>query len=320
MTNRNYAAIDLGSNSCRLLICNECGDTLLAENYSTRLAEGMRQAGGCIAPEAFARAKDAFVKIKKSLDDFEVDEKNLRAITTAACRMAKNGQDFIAEIEKCSGIRLEVIDGKEEAQLNMQGAAEHIKEKTPYLIIWDIGGGSTEVTLAYNKTKPELIKTISIPYGARNGAEEFGLQEYDERKVLALRQKIDEYLGAFLATVTMPKIEDISFVATSSTALRMAAMIKKKAKYVREEEDGQIITQKAMNGVISELCGKSVAEMASNPCIGESRAPIFMAAVEIFAQIVQRLNADNITASLKSAKDAIIVELIERDKNNGKIN
>lgn len=320
MTNRNYAAIDLGSNSCRLLICNEYGKTLAAENYSTRLAEGMRQAQGYITPEAVARAKDAFVKIKKILTDLAVDKENLCAITTAACRMAKNGKDFIDEIEKCSGIRLKIIDGNEEAQLNMQGASEHVKGKTPYLVIWDIGGGSTEVTLAYNKAKPELIKTVSIPYGARNGAEEFDLQEYDEKKVWALWQKIDEYMDDFLADMTMPNAEDISFVATSSTALRLAAMVERKTKYVREDEDGHIITQKAMKEIIGELRGKSVAEMAGNPCIGETRAPIFLAAVEIFERITQRLNADNITASLKSAKDAIVAELIERDKNNGKIN
>ncbi len=317
MTNRNYAAIDLGSNSCRLLICNECGKTLWAENYSTRLAEGMRQAKGCITPEAIARAKDAFVKIKKSLDDFGVEEKNLRAITTAACRIAKNGRDFIDEIKKVSGIRLEIIDSQEEAELNLQGASEHVRGKTPYLIIWDIGGGSTEVTLAYNKAKPELIKTVSIPYGARNGAEEFGLQEYDAVKAQNLQAKVDEYLDNFFDGLVMPKADDISFVATSSTALRLVAMIEKKTKYVREDEDGHIITQKAMNSVINELCGKSVAEMANNPCIGETRAPIFMAAVEIFERIAQKLDADNITASLKSAKDAIIANLIERDKKHG---
>ena len=316
MISNTYAAVDLGSNACRLLICNEEGCTLLMENYSTRLAEGM-YVTGCITEQAFGRGREAFVKIKNNLEKFGVEKQNLRAVATAACRMAKNGNDFINEMEKVSGIRLEIIDGREEAELNLQGAAVHVRGKSKYLLIWDVGGGSSEVTLAKNKDIPQIIKTISIPYGARNGAEEFDLHEYDATKAKKLQDKINEYMDAFL-DIEMPK--DICFVATSSTALRLEAIIEGRTNYVREDEDGHIITRSAMNSTINDLFDKSVAEMAKHPCIGETRAPIFLAAVVIFAQIAQRLNADNITASLKSAKDAIVANLIERDKKNGKAN
>lgn len=315
MTDRSYAAIDLGSNSCRLLICDDKGCQLYAQNYSTRLAEGMGN-NKHITPQAFSRAKEAFVLMRQKLDEYKVAQENLRAVTTAACRMAVNGQDFIDEMAAISKIELEIIDAKEEAELNLQGASEHVKGKTPYVIIWDIGGGSTEVTLAYNRAKPQIIKTVSIPYGARNASEQFNLKEYDEDKAANLRSEIGKYLDEFERGTDIPDVKDVSFVATSSTALRMAALIEKKQKYVRENEDGHIIDVKGLKDLIAELYNCSVEKMAQNDCIGETRASIFIAAVIIFEQIAQRVRADNITASLKSAKDAIIANLIERDKKH----
>ena len=312
----NYAAIDLGSNSCRLLICDNKGKQLFAENYGTKLAEGMGK-DKLIKPLAFARAEKAFVEIRKKLDEYEVKANNLRAITTAACRMAKNGKQFIARIAKVSQVDLEVIDGREEAELNLQGAAEHVKGKSKYLIVWDLGGASTEITLAENKDCPVILRTISIPYGARNGAEDFALCEYEEDKAKCLRAKVDEYIDEFLQGINMPGKDEISFVATSSTPLRLVSMLMGKGQYCREEADGKIIVCTQLEKLLNDLYGQKVSEMAKNPCIGESRAPIFAAACVIFARIVERLGADNITASLKSAKDAIIANLNERDKKHG---
>ena len=319
MINKSYAAIDLGSNSCRLLICDDNGCQLYAQNYSTRLAEGLQDKGR-LTVQAFARGREAFAVIRQKLDEYKVDSQRMRAVTTAACRMAENGAEFISEIEKCSGIKLEIIDAKEEAELNLQGAAAHIKGKTKYVLVWDIGGGSTEVTLAYNMERPQIIKTISIPYGARNASEKFGLCEYDENKAEELRKCVKGYMNEFLSSLDLPKTEEISFVATSSTALRMAALLEKKEKYVREDEDGHIIEKARVSDMVDSLYKTTVEEMAKNDCIGELRAPIFIAAVVIFVEIMQKLQADKIVASLKSAKDAIVAELIERDKNNGKIN
>ena len=176
MTDRTYAAIDLGSNSCRLFICDEKGQPLLAEHYTTQLAAGMRECGS-LTDEALDRGRAAFKTIRKLLDEYKVVPQNLRAIATAACRTAKNGQSFVDEIRDDFGIDLEIINGREEAELNLQGAAINARGLSKYLLLWDIGGGSTEITLAENSAIPHIIHTISIPYGARNGAEEFGLAE-----------------------------------------------------------------------------------------------------------------------------------------------
>ncbi|MBQ8677619.1 MAG: hypothetical protein IJ529_04045 [Alphaproteobacteria bacterium] len=319
MTNEtNYAAIDLGSNSCRLLICNQKGERLLEENYATRLAQGMGKERR-ISAEAFGRAKEAFAEIRRHLDEWQVREENMRAITTAACRMACNSEEFIKQIKQLSGIRLEIIDGRSEAELNLQGAAWHAKGKGEYVVVWDLGGGSTEVTLATNGNKPSILRTISIPYGARNGAEDFALADYDKSKANKLEKVVDGYLDEFLLEGKLPTGNSgkVCFVATSSTPLRLVSMLEGKQEYNRREADGHIIKRAKLRELLDEIYRKKTDELAKEPCVGESRAPIFAAACVIFARIAERLGAEEIIASLKSAKDAIIVNLMERDKNNG---
>ena len=162
MISRNYAGIDMGSNSCKLLICDEKGNALCLKNYPTRLAEGMYKENK-IMPEAFERGLQCFFECRQLLDKYGVEPHNLRAVATAACRMALNGGDFVKKIYDESHIRLEIIDGLEEALLNLKGAAEHVKGKSKYVVVYDLGGGSTEVTLATNTAVPDIICSISIP-------------------------------------------------------------------------------------------------------------------------------------------------------------
>lgn len=308
----NYAAIDLGSNSCRLQICNSAGKDIYNNHYSTRLAEGMQQNNN-ISKEAFVRAEDTFIKIAEQLKNYHVLPENVRAIATAACRMANNGKILVDKIFEISGIKLEIIDGQEEALLTLQGAAEHVRGKSKYVIVWDLGGGSTEITLAYNNDNPQIIRTISIPYGARNSAEKFELHEYNEKNANLLRQQIDEYIDKFLDGLDCFDNKQTSFVATSSSSLRLVSMIESRKIYERNWADGKIIKTAKLQELLPILYKSSLSELENNSCIGKERAPIFIAACVIFSRIVERLGADNIVASLKSAKDAIIANFILKD-------
>ena len=153
---KNYAGIDLGSNSCKIIICDENKKVLHVDNISTRLAEGMYK-NNRITDEAIERCQKCFFEYKKLLDKYNVSENNMRAITTAACRSAENGQDVIKKIFDESHIKVEVINGKEEAELNLKGAIEHVLGKSKYVIVYDLGGASTEVTLAENSKNPKLM-------------------------------------------------------------------------------------------------------------------------------------------------------------------
>ncbi len=313
MINKTYAGIDLGSNSCKLLICDETGKKLCLKNYPKRLAEGMHQENK-ITKDAFERGQQCFFEYRQLLDKYNVEPQNMRAITTAACRMAENGAEFVKKIYDESHINLEIIDGLEEAQLNLKGAMEHVAGKSKYVVIYDLGGGSTEVTLATNEKNPQIIHSVSIPWGARNASEAFDLVEYKDENAARLGSEIGGYMNDFLSKADLAEYQDISFVATSSTPLRLVSMINQFGDYDRERADGLKMSRQEMDTAIGKIFQSSREQLAENPYVGDKRSYIFIAACVIFKEIYEKLGLEEVTASLKSAKDGIVAELIERDK------
>lgn len=312
MNEKCYAAIDLGTNSCRLLICDATGRELCKETTSTRLGEGLHKEMK-FTPEAIERGIKCFFDYRQIMDKFNIVK--VRAIATAGCRMAENGEEFIKKVFDESRIRLEVIDGYEEARLNLKGSLVHVQGRTPYVVLYDLGGGSTEITLATNSKNPQILYTVSIPWGARNASEAFELVEYDEEKAARLAQEISAYTANFVKKSGMDNYRDqICFVATSSTPLRLVSKINRFGLYDREKADGMVANREDLDNAIAEILHSSRAEMADNPYIGDKRSYIFIAACIIFRAIYQGLGISEITASLKSAKDGIVAELIEGDK------
>ena len=310
---KNYAGIDLGSNSCKILICDSEGNKLCMQNYPTRLAEGMYK-NNMICKQAFERGLQCFFEYRQLLDRYGVEENNMRAIATAACRMASNGQEFVEKVYAESRIKLEIIDGMEEAMLNLKGALEHVVGKSKYVVVYDLGGGSTEVTLATNEKNPKILNSVSIPWGARNSSEAFGLVEYDEEKAKKLQNEVNQYMDDFLKKSDLQNIEDIYFVATSSSPLRLVSLIEKFGQYDRDKADGKKMRREDMDREIGLLLKSSREELANNPYVGDKRSYIFIAACVIFKTIYERLGVEEIVASLKSAKDGIVASLIERDR------
>ncbi len=311
---KNYAGIDLGSNSCKMIICDENKKVLFVDSVSTRLAEGMHK-NNRITDEAVDRCLKCFYEYRQLLDKYDVPSDNVRAITTAACRMAENGEELIKKVYAESHIKLEIIDGKEEAELNLKGAVEHVLGKSKYVIVYDLGGASTEVSLAENSKNPKILSTVSIPWGARNSSEAFDLVEYDEKRADELRAEVNKFLDEFFKKAGDYDKKDVLFVATSSTPLRLVSMINEFGCYDREKADGLVMKKKDMDKAILGLFKAKQKELAKNPYIGDKRSYIFISAGVIFKQIYDRLGVDKITASLKSAKDGIVADLIEQDKN-----
>lgn len=322
--NKCFAAIDLGTNSCRLLIANHDKKYLFSEAYSVKLGEGMYEHMK-FTSEAINRGLECFYKLKQIMDRFNIVK--MRAIATASCRMAQNAQEFIDKVYHESMIKLEVIDGYEEARLNLKGALEHVCGKTEYVVLYDLGGGSTEITLATNTKNPKILHTISIPWGARNASEAFDLVEYNPDKAQKLRDEIVRCTSSFVQATNLNIIRDkVCFVATSSTPLRFVSMIEKFGKYDRDKADGHVIQCKDIDEQIAGIYKLTREQMIENLYIGQKRSTIFTAASVIFKAIYDTLGAKEITASLKSAKDGIVSELIDEynreynKENNGKIN
>ncbi len=311
MTEKCYAAIDLGTNSCRLLICDQNGRELCKETVATRLGEGLYKSG-LFTPQAMERGIKCFFDYRQMIDKYNVAQ--IRAIATASCRMAANSEDFIKKVWDESRIKIEVIDGFEEARLNLKGALSHVCGQSKYVVLYDLGGGSTEITLATNTANPHILHTISIPWGARNASEAFNLIEYKEDNAGRLRQDISARTESFVKKSYLDTYrDDVCFVATSSTPLRLASMIEDFGIYDRDRADGVAMSREDLDKAIAGVLHSTRAEMADNPYIGDKRSYIFIAACIIFQSIYERLGADKIIASLKSAKDGIVAELIEKD-------
>ncbi len=312
MKQSSLAAIDLGTNSCRLLITNKNGKTLYKNAISTRMGEGMG-ASNRFTDEAVMRGIECFRSFKMLMDEYGVEK--YRAIATAACRMAENGAEFVKKIKQQSGIGLEIISGYEEALLNLKGALLNVEnEKTRYVVVYDLGGGSTEITLATRSVQPQILHTVSIPWGARNAAEKFGLKEYTPRAATDLDREIAFYSSAFVRECGLDKYrDDVCFVATSSTPLRLTHIARGWDKYERDRADSVKVGVDEFDRAIEKVRSMSYAEMENNSHISSSRADIFQAGCIIFSRIYKDLGAKEIIASLKSAVDGIIMDLRQND-------
>ena len=314
MTDKTFAAIDLGTNSCRLLIADENQKPIYSDTQTVRLGEKM-YAKMRFTEQAMQRGYETLQNFAQKIKEYNCVK--VRAIATAACRMASNGPAFVENVKNNCGINLEVIDGVEEARLNLKGAIMNSLGKAPYVVVYDLGGGSTEITLATNDKKQKILHTVSIPWGARNASEAFGLEEdYVPEKALALCESIQVYCDDFIKNSNYLAYKDkCCFVATSSSPLRLSAWIHNRGEYVRENEDGQILKRADIDKVIAQIYKMNREERAQSPYIGQKRASVFVAASVIFQTIYDALDIDELIASLKSAKDGIIAELTEENIN-----
>ncbi len=301
------AAMDLGTNSSRLLIAGEDGTPVYRDVKHVALGDGLAE-NGCFCMQAMERAICSFMDFAEMMKLYNVT--SYRAIATAACRMSANTADFKAEVRKSSGVEIEVISEFEEARLTLKGACLNAPAHPKYLFVYDLGGGSTEVTFATNTATSEILATYSIPLGARNATEMFHLQDYDAEGAAALEEEVKRQLADFLAKVrTFPDYVDAAVIATSSTPLRLAAWILKQDGYDKFAADGKVVSVADLDALIDMILPLSYEERAKSVYVGANRAKIFVAACVIFRAIYRVLGAKEVVASLKGAQEAIISEL-----------
>lgn len=301
------AAMDLGTNSSRLLIADENGTVLYRDVKHVALGDGLAETG-CFCAQAMERAICSFMDFSEMMKIYNVTK--YRAIATAACRMSSNTSDFKAEVKHSSGVDLEVISEFEEARLTLKGACLNAPAKPKYLFVYDLGGGSTEVTFATNTATPEILATYSIPLGARNATEMFHLYDFEAAGAAALEAEVKRQLAGFLAAVhTYSDYSDAAVIATSSTPLRLAAWILQLDGYDKFAADGKTVSAADLDALIAKILPLSYAERAKSVYVGANRAKIFVAACVIFRTIYQALGAKEVVASLKGAQEAIISEL-----------
>jgi len=316
-----YGALDLGTNNCRLLIATPSDkgfEVVDAFSRIVRLGEGA-SANKRLGDDAMDRTISALRVCANKLKWHGVTRHRL--IATEACRIAENGSGFLQRVKREIGIDLEMIDRATEAQLAVFGASPLICPDATKVLVFDIGGGSTELAwLDVRDNDPKIEAWTSIPAGVVTVAEEFGGIHVDEKVFAAMRAKIRPIMQEFSKeTQGFCQGSDgpCHLLGTSGTVTTICGIHLQLPRYDRSQVDGCWLGGDDMGAVTAELLAMSHKERAASPCIGHQRADLVMAGCAIFEEIRAIWPSDRIRIADRGLREGILTSLMKEDGHHG---
>ncbi|HEY0329763.1 MAG TPA: Ppx/GppA phosphatase family protein [Rhodopseudomonas sp.] len=312
-----YAAIDLGTNNCRLLIARPTGDGFrVIDSFSRiiRLGEGMA-ASGRIGEAAIGRAISALSVCSDKIHARRANRRRL--IATEACRAAANADEFLDRVAHGTGIRLEVIDRETEARLAVLGCSPLLDPHGRGAILFDIGGGSSElVWIERDPARPELAPRMkawmSIPLGVVTLAERFGGKVVSEDSYAAMVQAVAVHVGPFAARLG-GDLSGMHLLGTSGTVTTLAGIHLDLARYDRRRVDGVWLSDAELTETIAKLHGMSYHDRASNSCIGVERADLVLAGCAILDAIRAAFPLPRLRVADRGLREGMLVEMMRQD-------
>ena len=316
-----YGALDLGTNNCRLLIATPSnGGFEVVDAFSriVRLGEGAGT-NKRLGDDAMARTISALRVCANKLKWHGVTRHRL--IATEACRIAENGSGFLERVKQEIGIDLEMIDRATEAQLAVFGASPLICPQATKVLVFDIGGGSTELAwLDVTGGEPQIEAWTSIPAGVVTVAEEFGGIHVDEKVFAAMRAKIRPVMQAFSKETEIfcqDSAGPCHLLGTSGTVTTICGIHLQLPRYDRSQVDGCWLDGDDMGAVTAELLSMTHTERAASPCIGHQRADLVMAGCAIFEEIRAIWPSERIRVADRGLREGILTSLMKEDGNYG---
>ena len=311
---RHYAALDLGTNNCRLLIARPQGEGFaVVDAFSriVRLGEGLASSGR-LSDEAIDRTIAA---LKVCSDKLRRRNVTLaRSVATEACRRAANGQDFIARAYDETGIHLDIISAEEEARLAVLGCHALLEPGTGPALVFDIGGGSTELVLIDTRgTVPTVKDWHSAPWGVVSLTESAGGGDTAAERAASyarMRALVRESFAPFAQRLPDPG-ERPRLLGTSGTVTTLASVHLELERYDRAKVDGLIAPAAAMRRISQDLAGMSIAERARFPCIGRERADLVVAGCAILEGILDLWPAERLGVADRGIREGILRRLME---------
>lgn len=322
-----YAALDLGTNNCRLLIATPQGRSFrVVEAYSriVRLGEGLDQSGR-LSDAAMERALQALRVSAEKVRRRRV--RKLRAIATQACRMAENGQGFVERVAAETGLKLQIISPREEAQLSVAGCLNLLDSTADAALVVDVGGGSTELSWVdlngqglesapgrFSPGRLPIRAWLSIPIGVVTLAERF--PERAEAKEEWFRQMVDAVgreLAAFRRADPMRPIFDAGrahMVGTSGAITSLAGMHLGLRRYDRTQVDGIWMSRSQCEAAAAGLLSLSAQERAEQPCIGPDRADLVLAGAAILQAVQESWPCTRVRVADRGLREGILMSLM----------
>jgi exopolyphosphatase / guanosine-5'-triphosphate,3'-diphosphate pyrophosphatase len=312
-----YGALDLGTNNCRLLLAkpSPSGFTVVdAFSRIVRLGEGASQTG---------RLSDA--AMKRTIDALRVCANKLiwrnvmrrRLIATEACRVAENGLEFIERVHVETGLRLEVIDRETEARLAVAGAEPLIESSSRKILVFDIGGGSTELMwLEHDGSSYVISEWISLPAGVVTIAEEFGGVEVSPASFQSMRNYVMSLLGPFVSKIASRNGGSVNadhLLGTSGTVTTIAGVQMGLRRYDRSRVDGSWLTNSDIDEVVARLLAMNYEERAASPCIGRDRADLVLGGCAILEEIRRAFPTQRLRVADRGLREGILAHLMKED-------
>ncbi|MBK9003228.1 MAG: Ppx/GppA family phosphatase [Sphingomonadales bacterium] len=312
-----YAALDLGTNNCRLLIARASHDGFtVVDAFSrvVRLGEGLATTGK-MSEEAMDRAIEAL-----SVCADKLKRRNVilaRSVATEACRQALNGTQFIERVKQETGIMLDVISPKEEARLAVMGCHALLEPGDGPALIFDIGGGSTELVLvSTDGVVPEILDWASVPWGVVSLTESEPLEGEDEAALAdtyaRMRKKVSDAFAAFAARLPAGG-GDHRLLGTSGTVTTLASVYLKLQSYDRKQIDGLHLPTEAMREISQTLAALPPAGRARFPTIGQERSDLVVAGCAILEAIFDIWPGERLGVADRGIREGILRALMASD-------
>jgi exopolyphosphatase/guanosine-5'-triphosphate,3'-diphosphate pyrophosphatase len=308
------AALDLGTNNCRLLIARPLADGgfRIVDAFSriVRLGEGVSLTGRLSEP-AMVRTLEALRVCAAKMRRRGVTL--ARCVATEACRRAVNCAEFVARVRRETGIHLEIITAREEAELAFAGCSPLLDPAWPHAVVFDIGGGSTEIGwIGLGGRRPELIGWLSIPVGVVTLAERHGSAPVPAALFDRMVGEVAALLGPFAASHGLGDAvpaRRVQMLGTSGTVTTLAGVHLGLTRYDRNQVDGRHLEFGAIRRVSAMLAEMDCAARAAHPCIGRDRADLVVAGCAILEAICRLWPVGRLRVADRGVREGILLGL-----------
>ena len=319
LTQPSYAALDLGTNNCRLLIARRAGGSFrVVDAFSriVRLGEGLA-ATGALSETAMARTIEAL-----RVCALKIGQRNVmsgRYVATEACRQAGNCAVFLDRVREEIGIELEIISTAEEARLVVTGCAPLLHPRIPYAIVFDIGGGSTEIVWLRHApshdapARLQILGSVSLPFGVVTFTERFGGIEVSPAIYRAMVAEAEAALAPFEKAHGIRRevrARQVQMLGSSGTVTTLAGVNLALPRYVRALVDGSTLTFDQIDMVSRHLARLDIDGRAANPCVGKERADLVLSGCAILDAICATWPVGRLRVADRGIREGILFDLM----------
>jgi exopolyphosphatase/guanosine-5'-triphosphate,3'-diphosphate pyrophosphatase len=313
-----YAALDLGTNNCRLLVARPTAEgfrVIDAFSRIVRLGEGLSLTGR-LGEAAIERTLEALRICRDKMAARGVTR--ARTIATEACRSAVNGAEFVDSVRDRLGIELEIVDRETEAHLAAAGVGDLADQDARSIVMFDIGGGSSEIIWLRVDERSRRAGRVhaweSMRLGVVSLAEKFGGVDVTDETFAAMTDHVARALAPFIDKVAdETRCDRFHLLGTSGTVTTIAGVHLNLPRYDRRAVDGLWLGRGQVDEAVARLRSMSYAERAANACIGHERADLVLAGCAILEAIRAHFPAERLRIADRGLREGILSQMMRED-------